>query len=1672
MKNPNSTPNQMNKLLQKLESYKSQNNPKRFSVGKIPRKNSLNFCVQQDNFIRRNSYQRPNIDVNTKALETLTDAALKVKNLLSDFLENADPDDKQKYNIEDELNEIKKNKNNENLNIYTIIGDNSGKSSEENEDNNFYFPKKIKSKKSDKKRNHILLSMNQDDFKENKKSKFNNRILSMGEYNEDTLNAIKKIRELKKNIKRNSKNFNYNNNSKRIISNRSYENISNRKFSGDNSIFFNKGKSSIDDTSNIKKRKSSVDCTINRRKSVLDKNLNVKQRISSDKNILSLDNNKKLNELKSSFLGKKKVNKVKVHFNNQNTNEGKGIFRIKRRRKKFDTHQSHTPSFTGDNNKYNFSSFLKPQITLNSQNSIKSLKKSKSLKFKETIIGFLSSSSSSSSENSLYYSKTTNFSRKDNNDIRNFISLSKKGFKEFNDICKGLRNSIVFNEQDKKNLFNKYGIEGKEILKKSPLQKLRTLTLREEKKYKNEDEEDKNMFKESEMNSEKFQDVKIIEFQYRRLIRQNKYVYDSISDEESLDDDDRELFIEPFNKIKLIFDCLIFFLSCFSITYPIYVFGFKLCPKSFISNKLIIFHITFDCFCFIDFIIGFYTAYYNFEEQLITNNALIFIHYIKSWFFIDFLSAIPFNTINIYFPFKNIQKDKIRFIKDNSLLELLVLLRLLKLFKVFMNNAFINRINKLIEGIDALVKWSRVYISLFIGIASIHVLSCIFIFLGTLQFPNWINENGFELSSQQIDIYITALYYISATVFTIGYGDICSISFYERFFNLILLVVGIMIYSYAVSALSNYVQSVDSKTLDYQKKLAILESIRVTHENMPQNLYDKISKFLLYRLHHETKDKNEIIDNLPSGLRNKIIIEMYRDVINNFIFFKKFDNTDFVIQVILAMKPIQASHNERLVNEGEYIEEIYFVKRGILSLEIPLPVIMKEETIQKMETIKIQKTQKRFGIKNATLNFLRQSLTNGLTKQPTEIEIPSEEDLKNSVQRPIQTYIKIIEIRRNEHFGDILMFLNKRSPLSVKVKSKVCELFLLKKTDAVEISMNFPKIWRKIIKKSLFNMEQIERLINKTLRFFFIHNEGNKLTNNSIMKANYYRIDPTKQNKLLNSNSLYQNLEPCELKSIPSEGEDEEISDVITEENENVIQENKSESELSSHYESDRRISDYNSNSSKSEKNESNKNKSTITEKIDNSSIIKNDKSLKIVINGFTDFNGSELETLRENEKSFNEKRKSNRSNKSFTSRMSEQTVKTVIKNCFGDYKSDYNEKDKLKGINNGTLISNSITLPYSLDEINNETLPFEEPISIPTEEIPINLLPYDIINNINLKNEINNNIINENNLKNSQNNNKLIDNNKNIINSITNYNIYNIPNNNFNTIINNIYEKDVKIFKNLSCIRIISMTIYGIKKKKVLKSITKDINTFRSNKTSVTNKSKKKYESSKVLDLNKSLGSMKVKNNLSSNLVSTKELKYSPTIKKNNMEITNNQNLNKKNNELMKSKSLIRGENRRLSKLILSTSIQKFDFDDNIDKEKDKDKEKEKDKIKNKIKGMAKIRVSKTLNTDHTNMLDKNNNNNINNNNQENVNKNINKNKKINTLELISQNISQNSINLNDPNTFYSNYFSSIIEKTDKKTNENGVPQRLNKLKAFIQSHRPINNNNNINNNNTEHPN
>ena len=166
---------------------------------------------------------------------------------------------------------------------------------------------------------------------------------------------------------------------------------------------------------------------------------------------------------------------------------------------------------------------------------------------------------------------------------------------------------------------------------------------------------------------------------------------------------------------------------------------------------------------------------------------------------------------------------------------------------------------------------------------------------------------------------------------------------------------------------------------------------------------------------------------------------MYKPIIENFIFFKNFNNTDFIVRVLMCFKPILSLKNDILVKEGDYIEEILFVKKGNLSLQLPLPDL--DQVVKQREK-----------------SFLRRSVFHKpLLRQKASLlgleNRVSYEDLTNDELNRAQLYddeiscihIQILEIRKNEHFGDILMFLNRKSPLSVKVKSKIVELFLLKK---------------------------------------------------------------------------------------------------------------------------------------------------------------------------------------------------------------------------------------------------------------------------------------------------------------------------------------------------------------------------------------------------------------------------------------------------------------------------------------------------------------------------------------------------------------------------------------------------------------------------------------------------
>ena len=606
---------------------------------------------------------------------------------------------------------------------------------------------------------------------------------------------------------------------------------------------------------------------------------------------------------------------------------------------------------------------------------------------------------------------------------------------------------------------------------------------------------------------------------FRGLFKKQKRVYDSLSDEEVLDEEINEVYyVEPFSNLRLGYDLLLFvlvFYSMFSIPYQLAFYFMQTGIKGFeFSLNLII-----DLVFIFDIILSFFTAYYDIDETLVKYYYLMALHYIQTWFIVDFLSGIPMNSILdliiLKYPNSDYAISTRTFYqgKVTVMYSSLKLLRLIKAMKVFSMNSFIDKITSSVKQTVFVAKTIRLITTLLIFSMLMHLFACLVIFVGYNSYPNWIVNLNLEPNDSK-NIYIASLYFICTTVLSIGYGDILTYNTKERLINGCLLVVGLLLYTWTLSSLTSYLVNDDKIIIEYRNKCDILDDIQICYDNMSLELYSKIQRHLLYKLNSQKMDVNEIFNSLPIGLRNNLIIEMYKPIVENFVFFKSFNNTDFIIQVVLSFKPLLSLKGEKLLNDGDVLNEMIFVKKGKLVLEFPLPLVINDTAsvglngIGNSQTLGGASLYECCGNKH-TYAFQTMASIKGnlpwLKKSDTKRYEINDFDLHRQFRKKdkgdsdkkdnepySQPYVKLIEIRKNEHFGDVLMFLTKRSPLRVRVKTKTAELFLLKKTDAVEISNSFPKIWRQIIKKSLFNMKQINRLINKSLKFFFIHYEGNK----------------------------------------------------------------------------------------------------------------------------------------------------------------------------------------------------------------------------------------------------------------------------------------------------------------------------------------------------------------------------------------------------------------------------------------------------------------------------------------------------------------------------------------------------------------------------------------------------
>jgi len=303
--------------------------------------------------------------------------------------------------------------------------------------------------------------------------------------------------------------------------------------------------------------------------------------------------------------------------------------------------------------------------------------------------------------------------------------------------------------------------------------------------------------------------------------------------------------------------------------------------------------------------------------------------YVWTWFFIDLVSVIPFDLI---FMFGNINRVA-RFTRIGKLYKIVRMTKMVRLLKIAKVR------NKLVKDMSELLRigvgFERLLFLFTIFILLIHIIACFWVFIAKFdEFSkdNWIYSKGI-MDYEDYQLYVTSFYFSITTVVTVGYGDITAISVGEKIVAVVLMITGVIAFSFATGALSSIIASYDSTEAKLKEKMGTLNEIQAEYR-LDDELFNKLVKTIKYDHSKKQKDVLQFMEELPHKLKLELAMAIYRKMFSNVKFFDRKEKS-FIIWVGTAIRPMNIQEQEYIFKEGEKIIEMYFIVQGEVGYVLP-----------------------------------------------------------------------------------------------------------------------------------------------------------------------------------------------------------------------------------------------------------------------------------------------------------------------------------------------------------------------------------------------------------------------------------------------------------------------------------------------------------------------------------------------------------------------------------------------------------------------------------------------------------------------------------------------------------------------------------------------------------------
>lgn len=333
-----------------------------------------------------------------------------------------------------------------------------------------------------------------------------------------------------------------------------------------------------------------------------------------------------------------------------------------------------------------------------------------------------------------------------------------------------------------------------------------------------------------------------------------------------------------------------------------------------------------DTLFFLDIIVTINSAYYNQYGVLLTKRKTIFCNYVKSWFFIDIVSCIPFNVIS------GSGRSYNSLLRLARLPRLAKLLRLSKLLKIFKSSSSNDRFMRKIEDI-LYIKTSvmRLFQGFMTAVLLLHLMSCLWFYSARFQDFNpdtWVVKYGY-LDLDIGSLYLRSLYFAMTTLATVGYGDIAANNDLERILVIIWIIIVMFFVTFSISSISNMMSSIDTKESVLQYKVSVIDNF-CKEFKLSNELKFKIKEAIKYSTENtgvSLYNKQDIIIGLPKKLRFEVSMAMHKGYAKNIKFFQEKDSA-FISNIIPFLFSQKFLSGDVIYNFCDHPDEVYFIIEG------------------------------------------------------------------------------------------------------------------------------------------------------------------------------------------------------------------------------------------------------------------------------------------------------------------------------------------------------------------------------------------------------------------------------------------------------------------------------------------------------------------------------------------------------------------------------------------------------------------------------------------------------------------------------------------------------------------------------------------------------------------------